>query len=126
MGFKIRLNHSALKKIDNATKMALEATGEKLLAEKIQAQEIPFLEGTLQNVQTRIDRSALDQGQLFIIHDTPYANRLYFHPEYNFTTTFNVNAKGEWWEDVLTGDKVKRPHDLFKHYLKKYGGGTIK
>lgn len=126
MGFKIKLNHSALKQVNEATKKAIEATGEKLLAEKIQAQEIPFLEGTLQNVQTRIDKSALDKGQLLIIHDTPYARRLYYHPEYNFTTTFNVNAKGEWWEDVLTGDKKGRPQFLFAHYLKKYGGGVVK
>ena len=125
-GFNFKLNHAALKKVDEATKKAVEATGEKMLAEKIQAQEIPFLEGTLQNVQTRIDKSQIDKGQLSIIHDTPYALRLYYHPEYNFTQTFNTNAKGEWWEDYLTGDKADRPSKLFARYLKKYGGGVVK
>lgn len=124
-GFKFKLNKGALKKIDTATKQAIEATGEKMLADKIRAQQIPFLEGTLQNVQTRIDKSMLDKGQLSIIHDTPYAARLYYHPEYNFTTTFNTNAQGEWWEDYLTGEKKDQPKKLFEHYLKRYGGGVV-
>lgn len=122
---KFKLNHQAIKKIDKATIQAVEATGEKMLADKIRAQEIPFLEGTLQNVQTSVDKSQLDKGQLSIVHDTPYALRLYYHPEYNFTQTFNTNAQGEWWEDYLSGNKKDVPHQLFAHYLKRYGGGVI-
>lgn len=122
---KFKYNHKNLKKITESTKMAIEATAGQMLADKIRAQEIPFLEGTLQNVQTMIDKSALDQGQLSIVHDTPYALRLYYHPEYNFTQTFNQHARGEWWEDYLTGDKKDRPKELFAYYLKRYGGGVI-
>ena len=125
-GFSFKLNHAAIKKISESTKKAIESTGEKLISEKTRAQQIPFLEGTLQNVQTRLDKSMFDKGQVSIIHDTPYALRLYYHPEYNFTRTFNVNAQGEWWEDYLTGDKADRPSKIFAHYLKKYGGGVIK
>ena len=124
-GFKFKLNTANVKKINDATKKAIEATGEKMVADKIRDQQIPFLEGTLQNVATRIDKSKLDKGILSIIHDTPYALRLYYHPEYNFTKLFNVNAKGEWWEDFLTGENKDKPAHYFKVYLKRYGEGVI-
>ena len=122
---RVKLNHGALKKITQSTRQALEATGEQMLADKIRSQQIPFDEGTLQNVQTMIDKGDLDRGKLSIVHDTPYALRLYYHPEYNFTQTFNVNARGEWWEDYLSGDKKGKPKEWFAHYLKRYGGGVI-
>ena len=124
-GFTFKLFPSAIKKLTQAQIKALEATGEKMLAEKIDMQEIPFDEGTLQNVQSGVDKAQLQKGKLTIYHDTPYALRLYYHPEYNFNQTFNTNAKGEWWEDYLTGDKKDRPQQLFSHYLRRFGGGVI-
>ena len=124
-GFKFKPNFASIKKVNAVTLKALEATGEKMLAEKIDAQEIPFAEGTLQNVQSGVDKDRLKSGEIEIYHDTPYAMRLYFHPEYNFNQEFNPNAKGEWWEDYLSGAKKDRPVTIFKHYLKTFGGGTI-
>lgn len=124
-GFKFTPNLKAVKKLTSIQVQALEATGEKMLAEKVEAQEIPFDEGTLQNVQSRVDKGSLQQGKLKIVHDTPYAARLYFNPQYNFNKEFNPNAKGEWWEDYVSGANKDRPAKLFAHYLKKFGGGAI-
>lgn len=124
-GFKFKVNSGALKKLTNVQIKALEATGEKMLSEKIEAQEIPFAEGTLQNIQSGVNKDQLQKGQLEIYHDTPYAGRLYYNPQYDFNQEFNTNAKGEWWEDYLTGKNKNRPKMLFEHYLKKFGGGTI-
>lgn len=124
-GFTFKPNLGTIKKLSSIQIKALEATGEKMLAEKIDAQEIPFAEGTLQNIQSGVDKANLNKGQIQIYHDTPYAGRLYFHPEYNFNQEFNPNAKGEWWEDYITGKNKDRPKTLFGHYLKKFGGGTI-
>lgn len=124
-GFTFKPNFGSIKKLTALQIKALEATGEKMLAEKIDAQEIPFNEGTLQNVQSGVDKAGLNQGKIQIYHDTPYAARLYFHPEYNFNQEFNSNAKGEWWEDYLTGKNKDRPTQLYQHYLKKFGGGII-
>ena len=124
-GFSFKLFPGAIKKLTDAQLKALEATGEKMLAEKIDAQQIPFDEGTLQNVQSRVDKADLNKGKIKIVHDTPYAQRLYYHPEYNFNKTFNPNAQGEWWEDYLTGDKKDRPEQLFAHYLRRFGRETI-
>lgn len=124
-GFKFKVNTAAVKQITNVAIKALEATGEKMLSEKIEAQEIPFAEGTLQNMQSGVDKASLNNGELQIYHDTPYASRLYYHPEFNFNQEFNTNAKGEWWEDYISGKNKDRPHKLYEHYLKKYGGGIF-
>jgi len=37
-------------------------------------------------------------GEGVLIWDTPYARRLYWNPEYNFSTDMNENAGGKWFE----------------------------
>lgn len=120
--FSFKFYPGAMKKLSDAQLKALEATAQKMLDEKRDMQQIPFNEGTLQNVQSGVDQSAIKSGRIKIYHDTPYAGRLYYHPEYNFNQEFNTNARGEWWEDYLTGDKKDRPKQLFGHYLKRFGG----
>ena len=52
------------------------------------------------------------------MHSTPYARRLYYHPEYNFHKSKwkdkndrehygNPNAKAHWFEDWQKGGKHK-------------------
>ena len=123
--FKFKLYPSAIKKLTDVQIKALEATGQKMLDEKKDAQQIPFDEGTLQNVSSGVDQAKLREGEIKIYHETPYAGKLYYHPEYNFNQQFNTNAQGEWWEDYLTGKNKDRPKKLFAHYLKRFGGGTI-
>ncbi|CAN2247522.1 minor capsid protein [Bacillus vallismortis] len=40
--------------------------------------------------------SNLEQGQ--IVWDTPYAKKLYYNPQYNFSKDKNPNARGLWFE----------------------------
>ena len=126
-GFSVNvtLNHAKIKELKEAQTRALIQTGEKLLAEKIEAKQIPFDEGTLQNVMTYVDKTEAQNGHLAIVSNTPYAARLYFHPEYHFSKQFNPNARGEWWEPEISGDRKDRPENLFKHYYKKESGGII-
>ena len=124
-GFSMKLYPGAMKKVNKAMQQAVEATASKMLSEKVRQKEIPFDEGTLQNVASYVDQSKVRMGQVAIVHDTPYAARLYYNPQYNFTTTFNPNARGEWWEDYLTGANKERPSKLFAHYVKKFGGDVI-
>jgi hypothetical protein len=116
----------AKKKLDEATYKSVAQVAEQLRSDIIELQYIPFDEGTLQNVQTDIDMQELKLGNVKIVHDTVYANRLYFHPEYKFSKDQNVNARGRWWEPFITGDLADRPHKLFAHFLKQNGGGYIK
>ena len=123
--FRFNLNKSAIKKITDAQRKALELTAQKMLDEKIEAQEIPFNEGTLQNVQSYVDKKEISKGNISIVHDTKYAMRLYVHPEFNFNHEFNTKAKGEWWEDYISGDKKTRAQKIYGTYLKQNSGGVI-
>lgn len=125
-GFTIKMNNVNLKKLKSAQIKALTLTGEKMLGEKIDQQEIPLQEGTLQNIATEVDMSKIDDGTLSIRHDTPYAARLYYNPQYNFDQTFNTNAKGEWWEDYISGKNKSKPQQIFSHYYKQISGGVVK
>lgn len=121
----VKMNMKALTKIKKAQITACKKTAMKMLAEKINAQEIPMDEGTLQNVLTDVDDSAARTGLVQIVSDGPYAARLYYNPQYNFNQQFNKNAKGEWWEDFLTGKKKDRPVQLYKYFYKQETGGYV-
>lgn len=84
---------------------ALEQTAEALHTEVVQAQVMPRDTGNLQNTSTFVDRTRASGGTVSLVSSTPYARRLYFHPEYNFSKLENPNAKGMWLEDWITGDK---------------------
>ena len=125
MKIKVDMNKAGLKTLKEAQIIAVKKTAMKMLAEKIDAQEIPMNEGTLQNVLTDVDDRAANQGHVQIVSQGPYAARLYYNPQYNFNQEFNTNAKGEWWEDFLTGKNKDRPAKLYKYFYKKAAGGFV-
>src|SRR5690554_5567507 len=47
-------------------------------------------------INSSINASKIGDGQL--IWDTPYAKRLYYNPQYNFSKDKNPNAGGLWFE----------------------------
>lgn len=57
---------------------------------------IPKDTGNLEQSSLR----ASDIGGGLIRWDTPYARRLYYHPEYNFQKDENPNARGLWFEEA--------------------------
>lgn len=93
MSITVDMNKVALNKLKAAQIIACKKTAMKMLAEKIDAQEIPMNEGTLQNVLTDVDDSAANNGLVQIVSQGPYAARLYYNPQFNFNHEFNVNAK---------------------------------
>jgi hypothetical protein len=42
--------------------------------------------------------SRIGEGKL--IWDTPYARRLYWNPQFNFSKDSNPNARGKWFEEA--------------------------
>ena len=125
MKVTVIMNKKGLKALKDAQVIALKKTAMKMLAEKIDAQEIPMNEGTLQNVLTDVNDMAARNGHVEIVSEGPYAARLYYNPHYNFNHEFNKNAKGEWWEDFLSGAKKDRPKKLFEYFYKKESGGFV-
>lgn len=119
----VTLNLPRIRQLTQAAITALEQTGEALHTEVVQAQVMPFDTGHLEEDATFVDYSDSADGLVRIVSSTPYARRLYYHPEYNFQTDENPFAGGEWFEPWLPGgvnqDFAK---DVFKRFYKKAGG----
>lgn len=107
MGFsvssKIKLNMPVVKQLDKAKQQALEQTGDALLTQVKNTQVMPFDTGNLQNENTFVDYAQIRNGTVKIVSSTPYARRLYFHPEYNFSRKENIAAGGKWFSPWLEG-----------------------
>lgn len=118
----VTINTRRIKELTAAQIKALEMTAEALHTEIVQAQVMPRDTGHLQNDSTFVDYSNSKKGTVSLVSQTPYARRLYFHPEYTFSTTENPNAQGQWLETWISGDKKDFCKDTFKALYKQIGG----
>lgn len=119
----VKLNFGRIRELTQAAVTSLEQTGEYLHTEVVQAQVMPFNTGNLQNESTFVDTSESQSGKVTLVSSTPYARRLYYHPEYNFRKDENPNAGGEWYKDWLPGgSKENDCKDAFKRYYKRNSG----
>ena len=100
---RLRLNMPNINRLNDAQIKALEKTGEALHARVVQAQVVPFRTGNLQNESFFVDYSQSREGRVVLSHSAPYARRLYFHPEYNFSKAENPNAQGKWFSPWIKG-----------------------
>ena len=114
---RIELNMSVLNMLDNAQRQAFEQTADATLTELRDRQVMPFDTGNLQNDSTFVDSTQSDK--VSIVSATPYARRLYFHPEYNFKRGNNANAGGKWFESFLNDDFIA---SAYAKLLKQIGG----
>ncbi len=118
----IKMNMAKIRELTTAQITALEQTAEALHTEVVQAQVVPFEQGTLQGESFFVDDSDAKKGTVTLVNSTPYARHLYFHPEYRFQTKENPNARGEWYEDWLAGGKeADFCKKAFKALYKKEG-----
>lgn len=119
----IQLNLPRIKQLDRAAVTALEMTAEAVHTDLQQSQTMPFRTGNLQNESTFVDTSESALGHVSIVSSTLYARRLYFHPEYNFSTEENPDAGGEWFNPYLTGGEKKDfAKDTFKKMYQRTAG----
>ena len=119
----VKMNFPRIRQLTQAAVTALEMTAEVLHTEVVQAQVFPFDTGNLQNESTFVDTSESAKGKVTLVSSTPYARRLYYHPEFHFQKEENPNARGEWYEDWLPGGSEENfAVDAFKRFYKKVGG----
>lgn len=104
---KVDIDFKAIIELEKSQILSLEQTAAALHTEVLQEQVIPRDTGNLQNESTFVDYSGSKNGHVSIVSSTPYARRLYFHPEYKFQKSENPNAKGEWYEDWMEGGKYQ-------------------
>lgn len=117
---KIKLNMPRIKELTGVQGAALEQTVEALHTEVVQDQVVPRDQGTLQNEAMFVNTKKVKQGRVSIVHSTPYARRLYFHPEYQFSKDENPNAKGKWFEDWEPGGKKEQfTVDVYKEVYRR-------
>lgn len=114
---RVELNVSVLNALDNAQYEALAMTADATLTELRDRQTMPFDTGNLQNDSTFIDDSQRDK--VSIVSSTPYARRLYFHPEYNYRRGNNASAGGKWFDSFLNDDFIA---SAFAKLMKQIGG----
>ncbi len=116
----VKLNMGRIQELNQAAVSALERTAEALHTEVVQAQVMPFETGHLQEDATFVEYKNSAQGKVSIISSTPYARRLYYHPEYNFQTDENPFAGGEWFKPWLPGGvSAGFAKEAFQRFYKK-------
>ncbi len=114
---RVELNMSVLNMLDEAQFTALAQTADATLTELRDRKVMPFDTGNLQNDSTFVDDS--QKTTVSIVSSTPYARRLYFHPEYNYRRGNNKNAGGKWFESFLNDNFIR---DAYAKMLKQIGG----
>lgn len=122
----IKLYPDKIKTLEKACKTSLEQAADATLTDIKTRQVVPKDTSHLED-SSFIDTTNLNNGIAKIMFDTPYARRLYWHPEYNFRHDKNPNAKGLWMQDYEEGgEKEDYMKNVFTMFLKRNSGGIIK
>lgn len=119
----VKIYKSKIKLLTDAQIRALEQTAEHLKTEVMMAQVIPYDQSDLQK-SAFVDDSNKKNGTVELVYSTPYARRLYYHPEYNFNQDprKNPNAQGKWCEPWLTGNNKDWCQKEYAKLYKQLGG----
>lgn len=118
----IKLNPEAIKAIQDAMVKSLPLTMEAMKTEINNMQVVPKEIGTLE--ESVVTGAENELG--YISYNTPYARKLYYHPEYDFRQDKNPNAQGRWMDPFMHGEKKDWLADAFGKLLKQNAGGVIK
>ena len=118
----VKLNEAKLKELTRQQYISLAQTADALITDIRDEQLMPFDTGNLQNDSTFLDDSQKEQGRVSVVSSTPYARRLYYHPEYDFRHTNNAKAGGKWFEPYISGNKSDFIVNAFKELFKRNGG----
>lgn len=103
---KVTLNQSWLTETKKIMRQAVELTAEAVLTDIRTSGVVPKDTGELER-SGFVDLSDIRNAIAGIVFDTPYARRLYWHPEYNFRKDKNRNARGKWMEPYHTPGQKK-------------------
>lgn len=114
---KVTYNTRNINRIEGDIRKALLKTADAVKTDLRQSQTMPFDTGQLQNRSTFIDGSNVDAGKVSVVSDTPYARRLYFHPEFNFSKRENPYAGAAWFEPYISGAKKDYALKVFTRFM---------
>lgn len=116
---KFKWDMAGLRHVDKKMSDTLARSAYVLQDDIREAQVVPRALGTLQGEAFTVDPTTANRGFVTLNFNTPYARRLYYHPEYHFRTDENPNAQGEWMRHWMKGGKYeKRFSQIFRGLLK--------
>lgn len=121
----VKLDKAKIDILEQAHLKALEMTMEAVLSDIKTSQVVPKETSSLED-SGFVDLSSIKQSIVRIIFDTPYARRMYWHPEYNFRKDKNMNAQGKWMESYLTGEKKEFIKETYIKFFKQLSKGVVK
>lgn len=123
----IKLNNANINKLIEAHSKALEMTADAVLSDIKTSQVVPKDKGaTGLEGSGFVDISEIKNFIVRVVFNTPYARRLYWHPEYNFRKDKNPNAQGKWMESYLTGEKQQFIKNTYSTFFKQLSKGLVK
>lgn len=118
---KVKMNDRKIFLLTKAQKQAAGLTMEELKRDIEKSEIVPRDVGTLEESVT-VNTGFFDKGTLKLQYNTPYARRLYYHPEYNFSHDENANAQGAWLEPYISGEKKNYAKDVYRKIFKSISG----
>lgn len=142
----VTIYRQRLRELTRASAVSLTQTAEALKTEVQQAQVVPRDTGNLQNESFFVDDKDARSGTVRLVHQTPYARRVYFNPDgvrfhrqpwesveivTGTNGTYrkrvrhdgNPHAKDHWFEDWLPGGtKQDFCANTFKRLYHRNGG----
>ena len=115
-----KLNDQALQSIKQAGQEAAYDTSMDVVDDLTLSGKVPKDTGTLETSGNGSNHFGNRVGAQ-VSYNTPYARRLYFHPEYNFRKDKNRNAQGRWMDAYLKAgaDEFIFVHKAFLHNFKR-------
>lgn len=102
MSTRIKWDITELAAFDKSLDRALNKAADEIEQRLKEAEVVPKKSGALEASQNIVVMG----NRLTISYSSPYANRLYFHPEYNFSREQNSNAQGRWLEAVFSDTEL--------------------
>lgn len=120
---KLTLYPDKIRKLQEIAQKAFELTVQAVLTDVQQSQTIPKRTGELE--RSGFPVIVAEYMVARIIFDTPYARKLYWHPEYKFRQDLNECAGGLWMQTYIDGEKKDFVKETYGLFLKQLGGGII-
>ena len=116
----VKWDNKKISSLIESSKQALEQTGDSLLTDIRNSAVVPFDTGELER-SSFVDTTGINWGHIRIMFDTPYARRLYWHPEYDFRN----GRKGKWMESYINGEKQEFMKNAYSKHWKSFSKGLI-
>ena len=110
----VKMNDKMILLMTKAQKQAAIMTMEAMKRDIEKAEIVPRDVGTLEESVTA-NTGLINKGTVRLEYNTPYARRLYYHPEYDF-------SHDEWLEPYIDGVKKSYARDTYKKIFKTMTG----